>query len=78
MGKLRIEKIGKEEMYSQCTSCSKIVNKIVDAPMSKKVEKIIGDLYKVSLGGVYNILCKNCLIKLRNMINNQLEVKLNG
>lgn len=78
MGKLRIEKIGKEEMYSQCISCSKIVNKIVDAPMSKKEEKIIGDLYKVSLGGVYNILCRDCLCKLMDMINNELEVKLNG
>ena len=73
MDKLTVERIRKEEMYSQCISCSKVVNKIIDAAILPKEEKIIGDLYKVSIGGVYNVLCKDCLIKLRGMINNELE-----
>ena len=77
MDKLRIEKIGKEEMYNQCISCSKIVNKIVEAPMSKKGEKIVGDLYYVRLSETYNVLCKDCLTKLRDMINDELEDKSN-
>ena len=71
MQELRIEKVN-SKIYEQCIICSKVANK----QGSMEEEKIVGDLYRVCLGNIYNTLCRDCLQKLRNMINNTLDTQV--
>ena len=62
MAELNVEKLGKRESHKQCIACSKFVN-------------VSGEnLYKVSIGGIFQCLCKDCLTVLRDIINVELEV----
>lgn len=68
MKELKIEKVN-SKIYEQCIICGQVVNKqsLIDE------EKVVGDLYKVCLGNIYNILCKDCLLELRVMINKTIS-----
>lgn len=74
MQELKIQKI-ESKVYDQCVICNKVANQ----PECLGEERKVGDLYAVSVGDVCGVLCKECLLKLRNMINHTLstQVKFN-
>lgn len=67
MQELKIQKV-ESNVYDQCIICNEVANQ----PECLGEKRRVDDLYAVSLGNVCGVLCRDCLLKLREMIDNTI------
>lgn len=65
MDKLSIEKINNKKGFTSCIVCKCVSSR----PTNYIDEYRLGDLYEINLSGHELTLCRDCLLKMRDMIN---------
>lgn len=65
MNGLSIEKISSKKGFESCIVCNYVFNRSTNHMDEYK----LGDLYEVNFSGHELTLCRDCLLKMRDMIN---------
>ena len=63
---LKIDVVGRNYPYSECSVCHKVANK---KSVVEGCELKTGTLYHIHIGSSTNFLCQNCLEKLAGILN---------